>query len=118
MKKIVFLSNYQNQAVTFFHPSDENYYVGYRFLEGTPEISENINQDYSLQPVSSFQERIHKKINSVDLGAVNSYLIRILRMLQEKRNAVISLQKIVLQILSVLLCLLSGLLLRGSSYFL
>jgi hypothetical protein len=56
MKTIVLLSNHQNLTVTFYRPTDKDCYVGYRFLEGKPGISENINQDYHLQPVSSVRD--------------------------------------------------------------
>lgn len=40
-------------------------------------------------------KRCHAKVNSVDIGAVASHLYKILKMLEEKKNAVIQLQKIV-----------------------
>ena len=58
MKTIVLLSNHQNQTVTFYRSADQDFYVGYRFLEGQPEISYVATQDYRLQPVSSVRDSV------------------------------------------------------------
>lgn len=44
---------------------DKDFYVGYRFLEGEPEISEDSYQDYHLQPVSTVRDLSHIKTEPI-----------------------------------------------------
>jgi hypothetical protein len=53
LKSLVLLSNIQEQCVTFYRPEDGNYYLGYRFWEGAPEIIDAPSDNYDRQPLSS-----------------------------------------------------------------